>query len=56
VDLLRNQTPSATASSTQVREQIHSRSIGAWRRYAEPLEETRAWLAARLPAEAFVAR
>lgn len=56
VDLLRNQTPSATASSTQVREQIHSRSIGAWRRYAEPLEEARAWLAARLPPEAFAAR
>ena len=56
VDLLRNQTPSATASSSQVREQLHSRAIGAWRRYVAPLEETRAWLAARLPPEAFVAR
>lgn len=56
VDLLRNQTPSATASSSQVREQIHSRAIGAWRRYAEPLEDACAWLAARLPPEAFVAR
>lgn len=55
VDLLRNQAPSATASSSQVREQIHSRSIGAWRRYAEPLEDARAWLAARLPPDAFVA-
>ncbi len=56
VDLLRNRTPSATASSSQVREQLHSRAIGAWRRYAEPLEEARAWLAARLPPGAFVAR
>jgi len=56
VDLLRNQAPSATASSSQVREQLHSRSIGAWRRYAEPLEEARAWLAARLPPEVFVDR
>lgn len=56
VDLLRNQTPSATASSSQVREQLHSRAIGAWRGYAEPLEQTRAWLAARLPPDAFVAR
>lgn len=55
VDLLRNQTPSATASSSQVREPLHARGIGAWRRYAEPLEEARAWLAARLPPEAFVA-
>ena len=55
VDIESNRTPSATASSSQVREPLHVRGIGAWRRYAEPLEETRAWLAARLPAEAFVA-
>ena len=55
VDLLRNTAPSATASSSQVREPIHSRGIGAWRRYAEPLEDMRAWLAERLPAEAFTA-
>ena len=53
VDLQRNRTPSATASSSQVREPLHARGIGVWRRYAEPLEEARAWLAARLPAEAF---
>lgn len=54
VDLLRNQAPSATASSSQVREPLHARAIGAWRRYAQPLEEARAWLAARLPPDAFV--
>lgn len=53
-DIERNQTPSATASSSQVREPLHTRGIGAWRRYAEPLEVTRAWLARRLPADAFV--
>ena len=54
VDLLRNRSPSATASSSQVREPLHVRGIGAWRRYAQPLEEARAWLAARLPPDAFV--
>ena len=53
-DIVRNRAPSATASSSQVRESLHARSIGAWRRYAEPLEESRAWLAARLPADTFV--
>jgi hypothetical protein len=55
VDLLRNTTPSATASSSQVREQVHTRRIGAWRRYAEPLAGARVWLEARLPPEAFIA-
>ncbi len=55
VDLLRNRSPSATPSSSQVREPLHTRAIGAWHRYAEPLEEARAWLTARLPPEAFVA-
>ncbi len=55
VDLLRNAAPSATASSSQVREPLHARGIGAWRRYAEPLAEARAWLEARLPAQAFSA-
>jgi hypothetical protein len=34
-----------TASSVQVREPIHGRGIGAWRRYAAPLEPLRARLA-----------
>lgn len=55
VDLLRNTAPSATASSSQVREPLHTRGIGAWRRYAQPLEEARAWLAERLPDDAFTA-
>ena len=32
-----NRTPAATASAAQVREPIHSRSVGLWRRYAEHL-------------------
>lgn len=55
VDLLRNTAPSATASSSQVREPVHTRSIGAWRRYAEPMAEAHAWLEARLPREDFAA-
>jgi tetratricopeptide (TPR) repeat protein len=37
VDITRNTTPSSTASSSQVREAIHSRGIGAWRRHADAL-------------------
>jgi len=37
VDITRNTTPSSTASSSQVREPIHARAVGAWRRYAGPL-------------------
>lgn len=40
-DLSRNTAPVATASSTQVREAIHERSVGAWRRYAAQLEPLR---------------
>ncbi|WP_372016758.1 tetratricopeptide repeat-containing sulfotransferase family protein [Pseudoxanthomonas sp. 10H] len=36
-DITRNRQPVATASSSQVREGIHDRSVGAWRRYAEAL-------------------
>lgn len=36
-DITRNRTPVASASSVQVREPIHERSIGAWRRYASEL-------------------
>jgi hypothetical protein len=34
----------ATASSAQVREPIHGRGVGAWRRYAAQLEPLRAAL------------
>ena len=37
VDITRNTTPSSTASSSQVREPIHARGVGAWRRHAEAL-------------------
>lgn len=55
VDLLRNTSPSATASSSQVREPLHARGIGAWQRYAAPLAEARAFLQARLPPAEFTA-
>lgn len=40
-DLVRNTTPVSTLSSSQVREPIHSRALGQWRRYAEQLEPLR---------------
>ncbi|HVI57581.1 MAG TPA: sulfotransferase [Luteimonas sp.] len=43
-DITRNDAPVATASSAQVREPIHGRGIGAWRRYASQLEPLRAAL------------
>ena len=36
-DITRNAASSSTASSSQVREAIHARGIGAWRRYARQL-------------------
>jgi len=54
-DLLRNTSPSSTASNSQVREPLHARSIGAWRRYAEPLAEAHAFLRARLLPGEFLA-
>lgn len=44
VDIRSNSSPSATASSSQVREGIHRRGIDAWRRYAGPLQEAAAAL------------
>lgn len=41
-----NSSPSATASAVQVRQPIHGRSVGLWRRYAEQLAPLRAALAA----------
>lgn len=37
VDIGRNLSPSATASSSQVREGVHTRNIGSWRRYESQL-------------------
>jgi hypothetical protein len=52
-DLPANATPSATASSTQVRQPLHARNIGAWRRYEAPLAAARTFLEARLPSESW---
>lgn len=41
VDITTNTTPVSTASSSQVRQPIHQRSVGAWRRYATQLEPLR---------------
>lgn len=41
-----NQAPSATASAAQVREKMHSRSIGRWKHFARHLEPLRARLEA----------
>jgi tetratricopeptide (TPR) repeat protein len=43
----RNLAPVATPSSVQVREPVHSRSLGQWRRYARQLEPLRLALAER---------
>lgn len=48
VDITRNQAPVTTASSSQVRQPINARGIGAWRRYAAQLEPLRARLEAGL--------
>lgn len=44
VDITRNQAPVTTASSSQVRQPINTRGIGAWRKYARHLEPLRARL------------
>lgn len=38
VDITRNTSPSATASSAQIREPIHAHGIGEWRRYQDRLQ------------------
>lgn len=45
VDITRNTSPVTTASSSQVRQPINARGIGAWRRYEAWLEPLRARLA-----------
>lgn len=52
-ELARNAAPSATASTSQVRQPLHARSIGAWRRYAGPLAGAAALLREYLPASDF---
>ena len=42
----RNEAPAATASAVQVREPVHARSVGLWRRYAAQLEPLAAGLRA----------
>ena len=48
VDITRNTAPVTTASSSQVRQPINTRGIGAWRKYARHLEPLRARLEAGL--------
>jgi tetratricopeptide (TPR) repeat protein len=38
LDITANQAPVSTASSSQVRQPIHARGIGAWKRYSRQLE------------------
>lgn len=48
VDITRNVAPVTTASSSQVRESINTRGIGAWRKYESQLQPLRARLEAEL--------
>jgi tetratricopeptide (TPR) repeat protein len=41
LDITANQAPVSTASSSQVRQPIHARGIGAWKRYSRQLEPLR---------------
>ena len=45
-EITRNSAPVSTASSSQVRESIHARGIGAWKRYEQQLQPLRARLGA----------
>jgi hypothetical protein len=38
LDFERNETPSATASSVQVRQKIHSGSVDRWKRFSHQLQ------------------
>ncbi len=38
VDITRNTSPSATASSVQIRDPIHTQALGEWRRYEDRLQ------------------
>lgn len=52
VDITRNTAPVTTASSSQVREDINTRGVGAWRKYAVHLEPLRRKLEEALGAAA----
>lgn len=45
LDITANRAPVSTASSSQVRQPIHARGIGAWKRYSQQLEPLRHLLA-----------
>jgi hypothetical protein len=44
LDFDRNSTATTTASSVQVREKIHTRSVGRWTRFANELEPLKSYL------------
>jgi len=44
LDFDKNKTPSATASSVQIREKAHSRSINKWQRFSEELNPLKEYL------------
>ncbi len=44
LDIERNESPVATASSVQVREEIHNRSVNRWTRFARQLQPLREYL------------
>ena len=46
LDFDHNKTPSATASSVQVREKVHTRSVGKWKKFATELQPLQAQLEA----------
>ncbi|MEP6633127.1 MAG: sulfotransferase [Luteimonas sp.] len=48
LDTARNEAPVATLSSAQVRESVHTRSLGAWRRYEAQLRPLQRALGAEL--------
>lgn len=56
IDITKNTAAVATASSSQVRQPIHTRGVDAWRRYAAHLEPLRARLEALLPQGVFCSK
>jgi len=55
IDITQNTAAVATASSSQVRQPIHTRGVDAWRKYAAYLEPLRARLEQRVPQSAISA-
>ncbi len=51
IDITRNDAPVSTASSSQVRQPVNARSIGAWRRYASHLQPLHDTLMQALPSQ-----